>query len=80
MRPDFIIHTGDVVTAPNPAAYALAAETLGALQAPVYYVVATTMTRRTWARISPWAPRQPLLENGTVMVYAFEVAGALSGL
>jgi Icc protein len=37
-RPDFILHTGDVVYDPDPAAYAVAQTVLGALQAPVYYV------------------------------------------
>ena len=35
--PDFIMHTGDVVNDPDPDAYALAAEVLSALKAPVYF-------------------------------------------
>src|SRR5690606_18797242 len=35
--PDFIVHAGDVVNDPDPAAYALAAEILSGLPAPVYY-------------------------------------------
>lgn len=35
--PDFIVHTGDVTNDPDPAAYALAAEVLSELKAPVYY-------------------------------------------
>jgi 3',5'-cyclic AMP phosphodiesterase CpdA len=35
--PDFIVHTGDVVNDPDPASYALAAEVLADLPAPVYY-------------------------------------------
>ena len=35
--PDFIIHTGDVANDPDPDAYALAAEVLSQLKAPVYY-------------------------------------------
>lgn len=35
--PDFIVHTGDVVNDPDSAAYALAAEVLADLPAPVYY-------------------------------------------
>jgi len=36
--PDFVMHTGDVVNDPHPDAYALAAEVLSVLKAPVYFV------------------------------------------
>ena len=39
VRPDFVIHTGDVVTTPDAAAYEVAAEVLGGIETPVYYVV-----------------------------------------
>jgi Icc protein len=35
--PDFVVHTGDVANAPDPAAYALAAKVLAGLPGPVYY-------------------------------------------
>ena len=35
--PDLIVHTGDVVNDPDTEAYALAAEVLSQLKAPVYY-------------------------------------------
>lgn len=35
--PDFIVHTGDVVNDPDPAAFALAAEVLSELKVPIYY-------------------------------------------
>ena len=35
--PDFVVHSGDVVDDPDPAAYALAAEVFSALKAPVYF-------------------------------------------
>lgn len=35
--PDCIVHTGDVVNDPDPGAYALAAEVLSRLKAPVYF-------------------------------------------
>lgn len=35
--PDFIVHTGDVVNDPDPEAYALAAEVLAPLKAPLYF-------------------------------------------
>ena len=38
-RPDFVMHTGDVTTNPDPDAYRLAAETFSNLDMPVYYVM-----------------------------------------
>lgn len=37
-RPDFIIHTGDVVAGPDPEAYGLAAGLFRELKCPVYFV------------------------------------------
>jgi Icc protein len=36
--PDFILHTGDVVYDPDPAAYEVAKEILGRINYPVYYL------------------------------------------
>jgi len=38
VRPDFVIHTGDIVTNPHPASYWRAAETFARLKMPIYYV------------------------------------------
>lgn len=38
-EPDLIVHTGDVVNDPDEGAYALAAEVLSKLKAPVYYAM-----------------------------------------
>lgn len=73
--PDFIIHTGDVVTAPSPAAYALAAETLGGLQAPVYYVCGNHDDPADMGTYLDMAPRENLLQDSSALVYAFEVRG-----
>ena len=37
-KPDFVIHTGDIVTDPDPVSYQLAAEVLSDFAAPTYYV------------------------------------------
>lgn len=37
--PDFVLHTGDVIYDPDPQAYRLAREVLGAIKHPVYYLV-----------------------------------------
>lgn len=60
--PDVIVHTGDVVNDPDPAAYALAAAVLADLPAPVYYATGNhddvPMMRSTLAfgEIEPLAP------------------------
>ncbi|NIR92463.1 MAG: phosphodiesterase, partial [Gammaproteobacteria bacterium] len=38
VTPDFVVHTGDVVSDPHPKSYALAAETFAGLQVPIYFV------------------------------------------
>jgi Icc protein len=37
-RPDFVIHTGDVVDDPHPVSYQLAADTFAKLSVPIFYV------------------------------------------
>ena len=39
VKPDFVIHTGDVTTDPTAEAYALVVELFSKLDLPVYYVV-----------------------------------------
>ena len=39
LKPDFVIHTGDVATDPYSRAYELAAETFASLSVPIYYAV-----------------------------------------
>jgi 3',5'-cyclic-AMP phosphodiesterase len=38
VKPEFVIHTGDVVTEPDPRSYRLAAELFARLELPIYYV------------------------------------------
>lgn len=61
--PDFVVHTGDVANDPDTLAYALAAEVLSALEAPVYFATGNhddvPMMRETLA----FGPAIPLMEN-----------------
>lgn len=72
-RPDFVVHTGDVTTHPDDDAYALAAETLSALQVPVYYVTGnhdTAADIRRFLRMGPHDSNSP-----DELSYTFECRG-----
>ncbi len=75
VRPDFVIHTGDVVTQPHPASYALAAATLGQLTVPTYYVTGNHDTAFDIQRCLPMGPRQPATPDPNVLSYAFDIKG-----
>jgi Icc protein len=74
-RPDFIIHTGDVVTEPDAAAYRLAAKTLAPLDAPVYYVVGNHDTAADIRHYLPMGPKQNADDDPGRLSYIFEVKG-----
>jgi Icc protein len=55
-RPEFVVHTGDVVAEPDPASYRLAAETFSRLTMPIYYVVGNHDTAADIRRYLPMGP------------------------
>jgi Icc protein len=68
--PDFVLHTGDVVYDPLPEAYEIAAEVLGGIKYPTYYLAgnhdhAPTLQRALMGRREVIAP----------LYYEFEVNG-----
>lgn len=73
--PDFVLHTGDVVTAPSDASYARAARVFGRLVPPVYYAVGNHDTAADLKRFMAVGPHQALLPDGDAWSYAFEVRG-----
>lgn len=73
--PDFVIHTGDVVTHPDVASYRRAAEIFGKLTMPVYFVTGNHDRSRDIQRHLPMGPRHILSNNLDVLSYAFEVKG-----
>ncbi len=75
MQPDFVVHTGDVVSNPSPEAYALAAKTLGRIQVPVYYVNGNHDTAVDIKQHMRMGPKQDLLPDSNVLTYAFEIKG-----
>ena len=74
-RPDFVVHTGDVVYDPDPEAYRLAARTFARLNAPVYYVVGNHDRARDINHFLPMGPREVLAEDRDLLSYAFEARG-----
>ena len=74
-RPDFVIHTGDVVTNPHPVSYQIAAETFAQLKVPIYYV---NGNHDRAADIRHYLPMGPVLKTGpdpSRLSYVFEVSG-----
>lgn len=75
VQPDFVVHTGDVVYDPDPAAYGLAAEIFAELQAPIYYVVGNHDRARDIHHFLPMGPKEDLSADRDTLSYVFEVKG-----
>lgn len=75
VQPAFVVHTGDVVYDPDPAAYCLAAEVFSQLQAPVYYAVGNHDRARDLHHFLPMGPKQDLTEDRDTLSYVFDVKG-----
>lgn len=75
IRPDFVIHTGDVVADPRSSAYRLAAETFAALEVPIYYANGNHDTARDIRRYLPMGPLELAGRDPGRLSYTFEVKG-----
>ncbi len=73
--PDFVVHTGDVVTDPNDESYRRAAAVFSQLTVPVYYVTGNHDQARDIRRFMTLGPHQPLTADPDVLSYAFAVKG-----
>lgn len=73
--PDFVIHTGDVVYDPDPAAYRLAARIFERLQVPVYYVVGNHDRAQDMHHFLPMGPKDDVGKERTTLSYTFERKG-----
>ncbi|MBE2221518.1 MAG: metallophosphoesterase [Anaerolineae bacterium] len=74
-RPDFVIHTGDVVYDPDPAAFAVAAELFSRLNVPIYYVNGNHDGKGMLASYLPMGSKTDLSNDPDTLSYAFEVKG-----
>ncbi|MEZ4594660.1 MAG: metallophosphoesterase [Chloroflexota bacterium] len=75
ITPDFVMHTGDVVTEPDVRSYERAAAIFGQLNVPIYFATGNHDRARDLQRYMTMGPRQPLSSNLDVLSYAFEVKG-----
>lgn len=74
-RPDFVIHTGDVVSDPSDAAYALAAEVFARLEVPIYYVTGNHDVSADIHRFLPMGSKSDVSDDPNVLSYTFDVRG-----
>lgn len=75
VKPDFVVHTGDVVTQPEPEAYRLAAEVFAGLNVPIYFVTGNHDSARMIREFLPQAPAEWLVDDPDCLSYRFEVKG-----
>ncbi len=75
VTPDFVIHTGDVVTDPDRDSYRLAADLLAKINVPVHYVVGNHDTAVDIRTHMTMGAHEPLSDNPELLTYAFEVNG-----
>lgn len=74
-RPDFVIHTGDVVAEPHPVAYRQAAQVFASLDVPIYYVVGNHDRAVDIEHFLPMGSREDLGKGTELLTYIFEVRG-----
>jgi Icc protein len=74
-RPDFVIHTGDVVTNPHPDSYQLAAETFARLEMPIYYVNGNHDRAADIRQYLPMGPKEEAGSDPARLSYAFDLKG-----
>ena len=71
VTPDFVIHTGDVVTDPDPASYQLAAELFARLQIPIYYVNGNHDRAADIHTYLPMGPKVDATADSDILSYTF---------
>lgn len=74
-RPDFVIHTGDVVTDPDPISYQRAAALFSQIDFPVYYVTGNHDRSRDLRQFFRFGPHESLSNDPDLLTYAFTVKG-----
>jgi 3',5'-cyclic AMP phosphodiesterase CpdA len=70
-RPDFVIHTGDIVAEPDP----IAADTFAHLEMPIYYVTGNHDTAEDIRRFLPMGPLAVADHDDGRLSYTFEIKG-----
>ncbi len=75
VRPDFVIHTGDVTAYPNDEAYKLAAGVFSKLAVPVYFVTGNHDLSRKIHEFLPAAEREDYFADDNLLAYSFGKKG-----
>jgi len=75
VQADFVIHTGDVVTEPDPIAFGLAAETFSRLKTPIYYVNGNHDTVADIRHFLPMGPHRNAGNSSQILSYTFDIKG-----
>lgn len=73
--PDFVIHTGDVVTDPDERSYKRAAKIFSKLNVPIYFVTGNHDRARLIHRYLTSGPRDDFSINLDSLSYSFEIKG-----
>ncbi len=63
VRPDFVLHTGDISADASPQAYRLTAEAFSSLEVPIYYVTGNHDTSALIREHLPMGPKEDLLDD-----------------
>jgi len=75
VRPDFIIHTGDIVNDAKQESYRIASELFAKLEVPIYYVTGNHDRAGYIKALLPSGEYQLLAEGEDKLAYAFNVKG-----
>jgi Icc protein len=75
VQPDFVIHTGDVVTNPHPLSYELARQTFAGLRMPIYYVRGNHDSAVDIRSFLSMGPLKDLSAAADRLTYLFETKG-----
>jgi 3',5'-cyclic-AMP phosphodiesterase len=75
VKPEFVIHTGDVVTEPDPRSYRLAAALFSRLELPIYYVNGNHDTAADIKQYLPMAAKEDAGSDPNQLSYSFNLKG-----
>jgi 3',5'-cyclic-AMP phosphodiesterase len=73
--PDFVVHTGDVVTDPDPISYQYAADLFAQLRLPIYYVNGNHDRAADIHHYLPMGQKEDVTADTNVLSYTFERKG-----
>jgi len=74
-KPDFVIHTGDVVETPDPDSYKLAAEVFSRLSIPMYFVTGNHDTSTGIRQFLSFGPKEDVGLDEDLLSYTFDSGG-----